>query len=182
MRRRHYISAAFEFLWPILLTVGIAAIYNPLSASKPSSPEKQDSGWQPPTYYNSTNRYIIDKIFVAGPSDQPYTLYYTPINDMTDEIMSIVHNMSNGTTLRPVTDEDTMLNYLINSVSNSKEVGLVLTGTTATSLKLKIRLKSYIFGSSVQILYPSKYSAGPADDIGSDGSAKAYDPEVNKIQ
>ena len=177
MRRRHYISAAFELLWPMLLAAGIAAIYDPLNFNKPSSGHKQDSGWQPPTYYNSTNRYIIDKIFVPNPYHHNYTLYFTPENDITTELMNIVQESSDGTTLRPVKDEDTMLKYLIYDQGGDTKIGLVLTGTTATSLKLKIRLKNFMFGESVQMLYPNKYSAGPADETGFDGSAKAYDPE-----
>ena len=52
----------------------------------------------------------------------------------------------------------------------------MLTGTTEKELKLAIRLKDFKLAQSAQMLYPTKYSVGPADDKGYDGSAKAYDP------
>ena len=175
MRRRHWISAIFELVLPILLAVATALIYHSFSVDpRDHRYGTEGVGWQSPTYYTKPTHYKLNEILLYSPR---YLILYTPEDEVTHEIMDVLRHKFEKLLVHPVRNESVMLGYLINDTySRYDRIGLVLTGTTPTKLKLKIRIKDRLLIRAARRLFPYKYSSGPADKWGYDSSAKTYDP------
>ena len=180
MRKRHWISAFFELVFPILLVILLE--WPQYSATKGMAIPKPHSndGWEPPTYFSDTNDLSIDQLFDSRYSRNT-SILYTPNNTFTYSLMnSIKKKYSLKVNVTPMANEDQVVATLQMTRFDYDAAGLIFLSSDEKHLNYKIRIQSSILVTVAGLLFPNKLTAKPADYY--DGSSEAYERSTKFTQ
>ena len=178
MRKRHWISAIFEILFPLILVIVASYVQYSNSAGQVVPEPSKDEGWQPPTYFDETKTYAINDLF-SNKSYESLQLIYAPNNTFSEGVMKIFQENNPLVTISSLDNEDQLLANMTSSYYNGNLYGIVFLNdeNDLYHMNYKIRSKDYYISRVASLTFAVKSSPGPAEIY--QGSSEVYETRSN---
>ncbi|CAG2182352.1 unnamed protein product, partial [Oppiella nova] len=165
---RHWVSALFELLFPIALTLIMAYVrYN---TTKGQSLDRQES-WTGPVIFDGADQqknFSIADLFRAGngTNRSPYSVFYAPNNSATNEFMREFQSKYKLKDVKGFSTADELATKLYKSEEEMYEYGVefIENPDSKQNLKVKIRVKNDKMVKLVKQTFADDMATKPTED------------------